>query len=184
MALTIAVTFTPLVGMSSKSKYKNFIESNDMHEAICRNDIEAVKKYLDNNGDPNLTYNNLALIHIAILQTANIDIIKLLIAHGANVNLKRNSISPLDSAIIWNKTEIAELLIASNADVNGLDDLCGSSPIQKVLTRSNSKHRLDMLHMLLNAKNINANQPDAYGQTPFWTACATGDLQAVKILSE
>ncbi|XP_065576364.1 uncharacterized protein LOC136037570 [Artemia franciscana] len=60
-------------------------------------------------------------LHSAI-DLCNKEIVEILVANGANVNIKCNNVTPLISAIKKNHKEIVEVLIANGANINAI---CG-----------------------------------------------------------
>lgn len=80
------------------------------------------------------------------VEEGHFDIVRLLIANGANINkcpsgewatqLSINNQSPLLLACIKNNTDVAEYLIENNADVNLVNDR-GSSPLLAVCQYNN-----------------------------------------------
>ena len=60
-------------------------------------------------------------LHYAI-DLCNKEIVEILVANGADVNIKCNNVTPLISAIKNNHKEIVEVLIANGANINAI---CG-----------------------------------------------------------
>lgn len=66
------------------------------------------------------------------------DVVKLLLAHGADVNTKDNTgQTPLFDAAVRNSTDVAELLLANRADVNATDK-DGQTPLHEAVAHSSS----------------------------------------------
>jgi ankyrin repeat protein len=78
--------------------------------AARQGNIEAVKEYLDDGKDVNAKneYGWTHLNHAA--EGGHKEIVELLIAAGADLNVERYGETPLDTAIFTRKTEIADLL--------------------------------------------------------------------------
>ena len=95
--------------------------SVDIHEAVSKGDIEAVKQHIVAGTDVNAK-NEFELLHRAASR-GHKEIAELPIAEGADVNAKRdNGGTPLHSAAGQGHRETAELLIANGADVNSKVD--------------------------------------------------------------
>ena len=87
-----------------------------------------------------------------------VEVVRSLIAAGANVNIVRHGNAPLHFAALYNRREIAGILIASGADVNGRDRL-GRTPIFYACNTV-------VLSMLM-AACADIETRDWHGQTPF-----------------
>ena len=90
------------------------VEAPDIsiHGAAEKGNIEAVKQHLADGVDVNAKDFTLGrtLLHIAARE-GHKEIVELLIAKGADVNAKdKNGKTPLDLAIMWKRTETADLL--------------------------------------------------------------------------
>ncbi|WP_080571789.1 ankyrin repeat domain-containing protein [Orientia tsutsugamushi] len=92
-----------------------------LHRAVKDGNIEEVKRLLsaDNNIDINIkdTYFNTPLYYA--VAKGYIEIIKLLLSHGANINSTNSSgNTPLICSVIAEHIEIVKLLLSHGADVN------------------------------------------------------------------
>ena len=84
--------------------------------------------------------------------------VELLLAHKANVNAKGDAgYTPLHSAAVGNRKEVAELLLANMADVNARDTN-GDTPLHCVCS-------MDMAKLLLVSK-ADVNAKNQQGDTP------------------
>ena len=108
------------------------------------------------------------------------EIVELLIANGADVNLRSgmvvktkdgsdgeqmaqkivNNRTPLDMAILREHTEIAELLIAKGTDVNAKSNR-GYTPLHE----ASKKEKTEIIELLI-AKGADVNAKDVDGKTP------------------
>lgn len=90
-----------------------------------------VKQLLDKGANPNTASNNqfkVAPIHSACA-ISTIDMVELLIKHGANVNAKQmQGVTPLHSAAHNGQTKLSKLLIDNGADINAKMDN-GQTPL-------------------------------------------------------
>lgn len=95
--------------------------------AIESNNINNIKELIKAGADINAQNERFGLtaLSYAIINkpNANIDIVKLLLASGANTNIKGNfGTTPLLFAVSNCDKEIVELLLAYNANINHTDD--------------------------------------------------------------
>jgi ankyrin repeat protein len=105
------------------------------------------------------------VLTIEILQ-GNMERVKLLLAHNANVNAKdTRGITPLLYAAEKGNKDLAELLIAHNADVNAKNG-AGDTPL--IVAQSNGH---DDVAKLLLAQNPDVNTKDSDGDTPRTMQC-------------
>ena len=137
--------------------------SVDIWTAAKEGNIEAVKQHLAAGTDVNTrngTRNDYfeTPLHNAATH-GHKEIVELLIAKGAYVNVKGGSQggTPLHDAAQWGRKEVAELLIVNGADVNGKDRF-GSTPLHEAKTKEVAE--------LLIAKGADVNAKADNGKTP------------------
>lgn len=101
--------------------------------------------------------------------------VELLIANGAEVNVKENSLgyTPLGWARL---NDVAEILIAKGADVNAKDKQ-GGTPLLRAASQG-FKERVELL--IANGAGVNAK--DNRGRTPLWYARDGGHTEIVELL--
>ncbi len=88
---------------------------------ILQGDIESLQDWIDDGLDVNETnFSDTPLLALAIIYS-DIDIVKLLIENGANVNIVVED-KPLLAFTLMSDIEIIKLLIENGADVNVLDN--------------------------------------------------------------
>ena len=116
-------------------------------EAAFDEDIKAVKQHLADGADVNAKdkfYGGTSLHHAA--KAGQKEIIELLIANGADVNVKIEDdlgATPLHFVAIAGHNEIAELLIVNGADVNAKDNF-GNTPLEFAI-RTDHPETADLL---------------------------------------
>ncbi len=119
----------------------------------------------------------------------HLDIVKMLIASGSDVNAKgRRGATALHGIILWYsykprdqiRLEIVSILIEAGASVNIKDD-DDLTPLHAALHSRNKKIREKIANLLI-AKGCDVNQSDSHGETPLMIAARNGDLECVKNL--
>ncbi len=151
---------------NSENNSKNNSEKiNDTYLApyVRHNDINNVKKLLENNRNPNMTDSiGNSCIYNAI-QNDNFDILKLLIEAGGDINKKSGTLdlSPLNQACWFSEYEIIKYLLELGADVNATDLYC-NTPLHNACHRGKSVKIIKLL--LKHGANPNLKNRD--GLTP------------------
>jgi cytohesin len=119
-----------------------------------------------------------AEIHKAVFKGKLNRVVALLKDHPEQVESKDNlGRTPLQVAVIHNKPEIAELLLANGADVNARD-LDQQTPLLEAL----AVYKHDKLVRLLLANGADVNLSDRWGMTPLIYAVKQGQIDDAKIL--
>ena len=144
------------------TKFKLF-ESKEWFNAIRENDIDAVKKFIEDGIDINIKENNEQ--HRAGLLWASdfeyIDMIKLLLDNNADVDTQNNNNeTPLYRAVYRHNKEIVSLLLDNNADVNILVKDNYTSIILAAMLNYNH-----ILKLLLEYDNSKINNKNVFGRT-------------------
>ncbi len=102
---------------AAKSETLNEVKT-DIHTAVWKNDIEAVKQHIAAKSDLNIKEamgGSTPLISAALF--GRIEIAKLLIDAGANLNIQNNDGSTaLITAAFFCRPDIVQMLLAKNAD--------------------------------------------------------------------
>ena len=84
---------------------------------------------------------------------------------GLDINTLLDGFTPLHLAVIWNRIEIAKLLIDSGADVMAKEDRYGRTPLHEAVYWRNIE-----LAKLLIASGADVNAKTNYGFTPLHRA--------------
>lgn len=140
-----------------------------LREAIKKNDFDSVFKYLNQGADVNHTpyydrnfqnigQNNRSPLKLALKEAASIEIIKLLISKGAELNPDDDTWPPLQVAAEFSTPEIVQYLIDHKANVNQNDSGFGIP-----LFRTLRKNRLELAAVLIkNGCNLNLTVQSGY----------------------
>ena len=116
------------------------LESADIFEAAKNGDLKSMQKFIADGVDVNIETKNGDMMGTTPLMVASweghIEIVKLLIENGADVNASRpyGDITALNEASQNGHTEIVKLLIKHGAIDSSLIDAAGSGDIEKVRT--------------------------------------------------
>ena len=90
-----------------------------LFKAVRSNQIEKIKKLLENGANPNEQYTYHPELIYSAVRNNNIEVAKLLIKHGAKVNrFNYFDGTPLHVAVTNNNIDIVNLLLKNNAPVN------------------------------------------------------------------
>ena len=175
-------------------KWKNLPEFDlkDVFKAIEDDDFEKLKFYFSEYYiDPNSVqewkkqeewYDDLfSLISVASTK-GNLEIVKFLIAQGADVNqydkscYARGGSYPIFQATIYNHPDIVEFLIKNNANVN-VSDGAENSPI----TSASSRGHTEIVRLLLD-NGANPNDTMELGFSALYFGASQGHFDIVKML--
>jgi ankyrin repeat protein/L-ascorbate metabolism protein UlaG (beta-lactamase superfamily) len=152
--------------------------AGEIHEAIRSGEVDRVEKLLT--ADSDLVHQRditpmqdtpLGLVAI----DGNVDIARLLIEHGADVNLGDiDNSTPLDNACVRNKLAMATYLIEQGANVNNRDRKGDCA-----LSFAMSANALEIIDLLLaRGADLYYRSPD--GRSLLHTASATGNVAMVQ----
>jgi ankyrin repeat protein len=113
-------------------------------------------------------------------QNGHLEVAKLLIICGANVNqaTRQDGFTPLCIAAQYGHLKVAKLLIKSQADVNQTNEY-GGTPLHIAVMLDH----LELAKLLIKHK-ANVNQADTSGATPLFIAASNGHLELTKLLIE
>lgn len=114
----------------------------DIFYFVSEEKIEEVKKYLENNGDPNAKdeVGRSLLYHATKIRKSRYPVLKLLVKHGVDVNITIREVydnkewfnTPLHIAARQRKNNIVKMLLKAGADVNAKNS-AGDTALQLVL---------------------------------------------------
>ena len=145
--------------------------------AVNNGDIEIAKLLLTNKSK---IKGELLLAIKSPIVESRIDMMKLLIENGANINYAdENEFTPLNIAIETGDMELTKFLITNGANVNSLMPYGGVNLIGWAISENN----MDLLQILIeNGANVNNTNGDSWAGTPLMTASRLGLDNVVRIL--
>lgn len=115
------------------------IELPPLQKAAAEMNFKAVEFLLNKKADANAkTLNGMTAMHFAAM-SGQTDIIKLLLAHQAKVNVATTNEgwTPLHLAAQFGQKEAVQLLLDNNADINAKTRYGGETPLHIALKRNN-----------------------------------------------
>jgi uncharacterized protein len=89
-----------------------------IQDAVRNEDVEYVKQWLKNGGNPNFSFNDESLLYIATGPKGGTSIVQLLLDAGANPDVGAGDYTPLMNAASWCNLNSVKILLASGADYN------------------------------------------------------------------
>ncbi len=138
------------IEFKSEELLKGFLGSYDINTLVKMNEIELIEDYIANGYSLELkefTTGN-SPVHNAI-KNNNIEILKLLLTAGANINISNRDDSPLSLAIKLGLNEIAYFLIENGADINYAS---GNYRNIYPITRAIASNNIEMVEFLIKKK--------------------------------
>jgi ankyrin repeat protein len=139
--------------------------------------IETIKTLIEAGEDVNEKERPLVLA----AEKGNIDIVKLLLEHGADVNGTESKYgsAPLHFAAQKGYLDVVKLLLDYGADINQLNDQ-GTTPLHFAAEGGN----IDIVKLLLEEGAEDINDTNDHGNTPLNFAAINGHIDVVKLLVE
>ena len=168
------LVFVLILGLSFGSQ----VTAAPIHDAVSSGDINRVYALIN----PELAINEKDIGGMTAIQLAvrddNLEIIKLLIDSGADVNIgsTRLKFAPLHIAARRGDAEMVDLLIANGAEVN-LPDHEGGSALHFAVRAGENE-----IAELLIAHGAEVNVKDSEDYTPLHNAAWNGHLDTVELL--
>lgn len=161
-----------------KPYYSARMTSKELHKAIAEGNIALVEKLLSDCGNMNEQLGLMGTPLCAAVFSNQVEVAKVLIKSGAQVNLADIDGEPLLSlAIRKSYRDMAGLLIKNGANVNKRDQVFNRVPI----CAATECGLLEVMEQLLTA-GAYANAQDSSGNTALHIATQAGDLRAMSLL--
>lgn len=154
----------------------NHVRKYALVKGIADNNLAVVSNALNNGANPNqrcMLQNELRTPIVLAAAERNLDITKILVLHGANVNFaKSNKETALGVASNQGDVPLVKYLLAQGADPNYLT---------RIGTSLSAAHNAEVVRILLN-HNANPNIPDSDGDLPIIGFIDHGDIEAIRLL--
>lgn len=161
-----------------------YSESEALTIAVMGGDISTVKK-LTEDRDLDINYQDKSgWSYLHYYNHDEVDIAKLLLERGCNVNLKDNSgDTPLNRAVSYGNTKTVKYLIEHGADVNSQNNNGYSPIIQAAIVAGNGNKDAECLKALLNNK-AEPNLMNKQGKTALDYAFEYKSDEIIKLLKD
>ncbi|HNW34255.1 MAG TPA: ankyrin repeat domain-containing protein, partial [Candidatus Ozemobacteraceae bacterium] len=158
------------------------IRGEALHQMASEGNAQGVKELLDAGTDPNATDEFMRTpLHLAAAR-GDLEIVRLLVAAGANLHLKQipekpgiSDMTPLHLSVLNKHAQVAEFLLDHGADI---DAVCQGSDTPLVIACRNADQRL-VDELLKRNADPNGGTSVSF---PLLYAVQTGDLEFVKKL--
>lgn len=164
----------------------------DLYEAAKNGDVKNVKLLLSQGVDPNFSKNGIPALYAAVQlsnTTSSLEIVKILIDAGADVNMyTKSGYTPLVTASERSNStsslETVKLLLDSGAEINAKTSI-GNTALMFAVRNSRIKSSLETVKLLID-RGADINAKDNNKNTSLMIACKfsndTSSLETVKFL--
>ena len=156
-------------------------DDKELLDATKRGDVAAVRSLLQEGADPNASQGDgLSALHLAA-QAGNLDIVKVLIGAGAEVEAKTRigDYTPLHLASWGAHASAVSALIEAGADPGAVSTTSGVTPLHLAAKATNGESTVRAL--LEHGAPVDVRE-SAYGQTPLIFAASYGRTTAIREL--
>ncbi|HAQ60547.1 TPA: hypothetical protein DCR49_00850 [Candidatus Delongbacteria bacterium] len=141
---------------AQEDKYS--LDPNSLIQALLDKEYDRAKMMINNGVELNFIRGNFSPL---ICSIENIEIMKLLLAKGADVNLKNKmNMTALTIAVMANNVNAVRLLLENNADVNVISTLNDQTPLMFAQQNKNQA-----IIKMLKEKGSDINAKDSNGNT-------------------
>jgi ankyrin repeat protein len=149
-----------------------------LHEASRAGSVDAVGYLLDLKAEPEEKDINGQTPMLYVAAEGHIDVVKLLLKHGADVNAENPDIygNALNEACMRGQEELADVLLSKGANVNTQIETYGTA-LQAACCNGNIR----VVSMLL-AKGVDVNVQGGHYGTALQAACYEGNTTVVSML--
>lgn len=154
----------------------------DLFEAAKAGYVVAVREWIEDGGDVNVANraSGYTLLHTAA-RYGSLELVDLLLSHGASVNVNARNLvneTPLHNAVLYQKRDIVDRLLAGNADPT-LVDMCKWSALHYAAYNGD-----ESLVELFLGLGVDINAADYRGRTPLYLAVMQRYHDVIEFLLE
>ncbi|GEM51065.1 hypothetical protein EB1_08550 [Empedobacter brevis NBRC 14943 = ATCC 43319] len=183
--MAMIATVTSCYSTPTENSNTEIMNEKDILNAVKNNDIQAVRKALENGADVNTTDNSRRSLLLIATNKTNIEMAKLLVKYGADVNQQADNLdSPFLYAGTSGQTELVQLFLNHGARFDVFNRYNGSALIPAC-----ERGHIETVKLLANTKNYPIDHVNRLGWTGLMEAIILGDgskkyQQIVQILKD
>jgi len=183
--MAMMTTVTSCYSTPTENSNTEIMNEKDILNAVKNNDIQAVRKALENGADVNTTDNSRRSLLLIATNKTNIEMAKLLVKYGADVNQQADNLdSPFLYAGASGQTELVQLFLQHGARFDVFNRYNGSALIPAC-----ERGHIETVKLLANTKNYPIDHVNRLGWTGLMEAIVLGDgskkyQQIVQILKD
>ena len=181
MLLPVSIPFAvAMMVLWENSKWEYASPAKKIRMAIDQGDSSRLERVLSGTSVNAWDEYGVTTLHYAAeAEKPNLNVVKMLIAQGAQINVKdKNGRTPLYGAVVKSSLEIVKFLVQSGADVN-TKDASGYSPLTWAAASSRADYKI--IGFLIQA-GANVNFRGWRGRTPLHWAAENGNPEIVRLL--
>lgn len=183
--MAMMATVTSCYSTPTENSNTEIMNEKDILNAVKNNDIQAVRKTLENGADVNTTDNSRRSLLLIATNKTNIEMAKLLVKYGADVNQQADNLdSPFLYAGASGQTELVQLFLNHGARFDVFNRYNGSALIPAC-----ERGHIETVKLLAHTKNYPIDHVNQLGWTGLMEAIILGDgskkyQQIVQILKD
>ena len=183
--MAMMTTVASCYSTPTENSNTEIMNEKDILNAVKNNDIQAVRKALENGADVNTTDNSRRSLLLIATNKTNIEMAKLLVKYGADVNQQADNLdSPFLYAGASEQTELVQLFLNHGARFDVFNRYNGSALIPAC-----ERGHIETVKLLANTKDYPIDHVNRLGWTGLMEAIILGDgskkyQQIVQILKD
>lgn len=183
--MAMMTTVASCYSTPTENSNTEIMNEKDILNAVKNNDIQAVRKALENGADVNTTNNSRRSLLLIATNKTNIEMAKLLVKYGADVNQQADNLdSPFLYAGASGQTELVQLFLNHGARFDVFNRYNGSALIPAC-----ERGHIETVKLLANTKDYPIDHVNRLGWTGLMEAIILGDgskkyQQIVQILKD
>lgn len=163
--------FTACEAKESPEKMEVVIQQKELVELVSSNNIEGVKKALENGVNVNAQDKNKRNLLLIATNNKNEEMVRLLVKHGADVNMQAEN---LDSAFLYagasGQTELVSLFLVNGARFDVFNRYYGSALIPAC-----ERGHVETVRLLVSTKDYPIDHVNRLGWTGLMESIVLGD---------